>query len=82
MKSAILNSAARFAEKRVLRPTTKDLRVRAAMGAARWAADRVLGRREPPSRTAMLGKGLAAAAVALPLGLYVGSRIRARSTAE
>jgi hypothetical protein len=79
MKNAMLKSAARMAGKRAARVTTKDLRVRAAMGAARWAADRVLGRHEPPSRTAMLGKGLAAAAVALPVGLWVGSRIRGRA---
>jgi hypothetical protein len=79
MKSTMLKGAARFAGKRAARVTTKDLRVRAAMGAARWAADRVLGRREPSPRAAMLGKGLAAAAVALPVGIWVGRRLRSRS---
>jgi hypothetical protein len=76
MKKALLRSAVRMAEKRLARPTTKDLRSSAAMGAARWAADRVLGRRHQPSRMEMVGKGLAAAAVALPVGLWVGSRLR------
>jgi hypothetical protein len=80
MTNPMLKTAARFAEKRVIRPTTRDLRVRAALGAARWAADRVLGRKQPPSRLEMVGKGLAAAAIALPVGLLVGSVIRARSS--
>jgi hypothetical protein len=79
MKKALLNSAVRMAEKRLGRPTTRDLRGRAALGAARWAADRVLGRRHGPTRMELVGKGLAAAAVAVPLGLWVGSRLRARS---
>jgi hypothetical protein len=82
MKNAMLETAARFAEKRVVRPTTRDLRVRAALGAARWAADRVLGRKQPPSRLELVGKGLAAAAVALPVGLLVGAAIRSRSSAD
>jgi hypothetical protein len=79
MKNTMLKGAARLAGKRAAKVTTRDLRVRAAMGAARWAADRVLGRREPPSRAAMLGKGLAAAAVAIPVGMWVGGKLRARS---
>lgn len=48
----------------------------AMMGAARWAGGRALRSRAPMLRTA--GKGLAASAWAIPLGLYAVRRLRGR----
>ncbi len=58
-------------------PTTRDLRAQAMVAAARWAGRKVTGRKAPRRSTGgMAMRGLAAAAVALPIGLWVGSRMR------
>lgn len=55
--------------------TTRELRQAAVMGAARWAGKRVA--REAGQKVAVYAAtGLAAAAVAVPVGLYLGRRLR------
>lgn len=44
--------------------------------AADWAMDRVKPQRRRRSRSAMAMKGLGAAAVALPVGMWLGRRFR------
>lgn len=75
-KKDLLKKAARAAEPAMrMMPGKKDLRVAAMMKAARWASDRVTGRRRSRKKEYAL-KGLAAAAVAIPLGIWAGSRLR------
>ena len=47
--------------------------------AGTWAAERMLPQRRRPSRGAMALKGLGAAAVALPVGMWLGSRFLGRT---
>lgn len=48
----------------------------ALVKATEWATKRVLPRRKRPSYGAMALKGLGAAAVAVPLGMWLGSKLR------
>lgn len=58
----------------------KNPKKTAFLKATEWAADRVIpSRRRRPSTAQTAAKGLAAAAVALPLGLWVGRKVRGRS---
>lgn len=59
----------------------KNPRKAALLKAAGWAAARVgLQQRKRRSPGSTAAKGLAAAAVALPLGLWLGNRSRSSST--
>lgn len=50
----------------------------AALKAGKWAMGRVMRKKRGPSAGEMALKGLGAAAVALPLGLWLGRRFNAR----
>jgi hypothetical protein len=51
----------------------------ALLKAGTWATSRVMpGRRKRRSRTGLAMKGLGAAAVAIPLGIWMGRRMRAQ----
>ena len=55
--------------------TTRELRQAAAMGAVRWAGRRVA--REAGKKAALYAAtGFAAVAVTVPVGLYLGRRLR------
>ena len=74
MKKTLLRKAARTLAREV---TTAELRRAATLGAARWAGKRVM--RTKPARKALryAATGLAAVVLAVPIGLYVGRRLRA-----
>jgi hypothetical protein len=74
----LLKRAARLAPTLMAVPTTRDLRTQAMMKAARWAVGRAMPPKRP-STASYAAKGLAAAAVTLPIGLWLGTRLRSRS---
>lgn len=63
---------------------TKHPRKAALARAAQWTAQRVgaAPRRRGPSAGQVAARGLAAAALALPIGLWLGRRGRGERTAE
>ncbi len=74
----LLRTATRFSVPRLM-TGTKNSRRAAMLKAARRALGRV--KPEPPKRTPpanLIAKGLGAAAVTLPLGLWIGSILRRR----
>lgn len=52
----------------------------ALMKAGKWAAKRVMPHRKGPSMGSMAMKGLGAAAVALPVGMWLGNKLMGRGT--
>lgn len=52
------------------------------MKGVEMAADRITGRPRRPSRMGMAARGLGAAALALPLGYWLGQKFSDRGTAE
>jgi hypothetical protein len=74
----LLRTATRFSVP-ALMTIPKNSRRAAMLKAAQWAVGRV--KPEPPKRTpaaTLIAKGLGAAAVTLPLGLWIGRMIRGR----
>lgn len=63
-------------KKAVKKAAKMDPRARALLKAAEWAAGRVSGRSRSDRRAALGARALTAAAIALPIGLWVGSRLR------
>lgn len=76
----MLKNAAKAAAPMLLPGGRGDLKTKAIKGAAGWAARKVTGGRYPkkrgPSGGSLVAVGLAAAALAVPLGLWLGSRLR------
>ena len=75
LKKQLVKKAARTAAPMLKKAVKKDPRVAAAL----WAAEKVMGRKHKSagsSRMGLAARGLAAAAVALPIGLMVGYRMR------
>jgi hypothetical protein len=84
MKKQMMKRAAKAARpvlKKAGKAARNELRMMGMLRAAEWAVDRATGRNRRSRRLRLAARGLAAAAVALPLGLWVGSRMRATSSA-
>jgi hypothetical protein len=74
MRKKLMRAAVRALAREV---TTRDLRAAAMMGAARWAGKQV-ARRTRGAALRYAGVGLAGAALALPVGMYVARKVRER----
>jgi hypothetical protein len=58
--------------------TVRHPKKAALLGATGWAASRMKRRKRRPSMASMAARGLGTAAVAVPLGMWVGRKVRGR----
>ncbi len=73
--SKLLKGAAWFTAPKLMF-AAKNPRKAAVIKAVDWVTDLVPGRRKRTSKLATAAKGLGAAAVAVPLGMWVGKKLR------